>query len=1215
MALVGPVIDNIGSLKGGLMSGDSTDDDVLQVNGSAEPNSVVSIYSNGALLSDAVSVNGSGSWSYPVDINPETRYEFTVTATDAAGNTSIPSDVFVVQGDRAATGDVLATGISQEGSTLTADITGVTDLDGTLTFAYQWQQEVSPDSWSPIDGATTDTYIVPGDQSMVGQNVRVSVTTTDLFGSNTTLNSDGQIIVNVNDAPSGLLKIDGFPIVSKELTINDAITDDDGFRVGLDGLRSYQFQVSSDDGETWADAFGSAITHTVVAEDHGSLIRVVATYTDAYGKVETVESASRLMTFPQATVTGPNDETEVLSSNVDTIINGIQGAVSSVSVVDSISDWVISAVSGDSSTGTFGYKLSYVADSTVQLNLASSISEVNFAGGGKITLGANSVGEYGIVTIISGNNIKVDENSSENITIKVADLTTNHEIQGATDNDSAPSVEVDGINFREDRVAIDQAFDFNNLSSSGQFLGIKTNSVTTVVNDESITIPNITSIKEVEVVQFLGDTVRIVGAGGYASIDEATTVSPLPDISRLGAISGESVFVMDSGVTSPDDVRVNNLTIYRENSFMAAPLQLNLLVDKITLDGGAPFLVMGNSSHNFDITSRNNGNQINIGDGADTITSSGSDATINAGDDNDDITVTAGSATVDAGTGADTITVSGGTVSLNAGDGAGINTITITTGGSVADTGTGIDRITVDSATLSAGAGDNAVTVTGTAASVTLGDGADTITSSGSGATINAGDGNNIITSSGTGSIITAGIGNDSINVSLAAANINAGSGNNSIIGSSLNDTITAGTGNDSISAGNGDDLITWTGGNDTITGGSGIDTVQAIVSGVMPKYFERAIAVDTQFSFSGGVFSIGSLQPGMGTSVLSGVEKVLIGSTPQTSQTVLIVGAGGYLTLADATSAANNGDIVYVAVDSLATEGSTINANGKNFSIVLEGGGSSSVSMTMASAGTVSIFGNHTFTIKGSSGNDTIFDFTSTSGTNAINGLAGADTLVVRNASATTILNGGAGDDLLIGGEDDKLYGGDGNDTLLAYNGAAYLAGQAGNDILFNAYQAVVGSSDSLVVMLGGSGTDTFALIGNNSQATASNGVTMNTTIADLSTGDKIDLSFLEKSSSTLAIGDLAGRVSLTSAGTVVKLGELGALVGFDISSSETGVIAKMPAPLSDTNSLLSSESKLTVSGAKASATAAALDLGFGAGSVHQDFNALFGSLTDTYI
>jgi hypothetical protein len=114
-----------------------------------------------------------------------------------------------------------------------------------------------------------------------------------------------------------------------------------------------------------------------------------------------------------------------------------------------------------------------------------------------------------------------------------------------------------------------------------------------------------------------------------------------------------------------------------------------------------------------------------------------------------------------------------------------------------------------------------------------------------------------------------------------------------------------------------------------------------------------------------------------------------------------------------------------------------------------------------------------------------------------------------------------------------------------------------------------------------------------------------MNTTIADLSSGDKIDLSFLEKNNNTLVIGDLGGKLALTSAGTVVSLS------GFDVSSSETA----NSAGYNDTNSALSAESKLTVSGAKASATAAALTSGFGAGSVNQDFNALFGPLTDTYI
>ena len=660
------------------------------------------------------------------------------------------------------------------------------------------------------------------------------------------------------------------------------------------------------------------------------------------------------------------------------------------------------------------------------------------------------------------------------------------------------------------------------------------------------------------------------------------------------------------------------------------------------LDGG-----FGN-----DILDGNGGADTLIGgDGNDTITSSGSNASINAGNDTDTITITAGSATVDAGSGTNTITITGGSVTDT---GTGTDSITISGTATFTGSAAGNDAINITGSSVSASdaGGDNFVTVDGSSASVTLGNGADTITitSAGGSASVNAGDGNDTITSSGAGSSIAGGTGNDTITINGASArvtdtggdnfvtvagssatvtlgngadtititstglsaNVDAGAGNNTVIGSINSDTITAGSGNDYISAGDGNNHITWTGGNDTIIGGSGIDTVQAIDSAVITKYYDRALEVDSHFSFSGGTVLISQLQAGNGTSVLSGIEKVLIGSTAQNSQTVLIVGAGGYASLTAASADATDGAIIYVADTTLIENGSSINTGLNNISIVLSSG-TNPITMSLAEGqvGSVSIFGNHNFTINGTSDVDQIFDFTSiTDGTNIINGNAGSDILVVRNAAAaSTIINGGAGADTLIGGLNDQLYGGDGNDTLLAYNGAAYLAGQAGNDVLFNAYQAVAvaGNSGSAVVMLGGSGTDTFALIGNNTASGSA--VTMNTTIADLSSGDKIDLSFLESGNNTLVIGGLAGKVSLTSAGTVVSLS------GFDVSSSETGVIAGVLSTTNDTNSALSAESKLTVSGAKASATATALTSGFGAGSVNQDFNALFGSLTDTYI
>jgi hypothetical protein len=57
---------------------------------------------------------------------------------------------------------------AQEGGTLTAVISDISDADGNLSFAYQWQSSSDNSSWSDIGGATGDTYTIADNQSMVG---------------------------------------------------------------------------------------------------------------------------------------------------------------------------------------------------------------------------------------------------------------------------------------------------------------------------------------------------------------------------------------------------------------------------------------------------------------------------------------------------------------------------------------------------------------------------------------------------------------------------------------------------------------------------------------------------------------------------------------------------------------------------------------------------------------------------------------------------------------------------------------------------------------------------------------------------------------------------------------------------------------------------------------------------------------------------------------
>lgn len=94
-----PVLDDVPERLGALNSGDSTNDTTPTLNGTAEPGSTVTIRLDGADLT-TILIDGSGTRTYtlptPLDEGPHT---FSVVATDAAGNTSQPSDDFTLNVD------------------------------------------------------------------------------------------------------------------------------------------------------------------------------------------------------------------------------------------------------------------------------------------------------------------------------------------------------------------------------------------------------------------------------------------------------------------------------------------------------------------------------------------------------------------------------------------------------------------------------------------------------------------------------------------------------------------------------------------------------------------------------------------------------------------------------------------------------------------------------------------------------------------------------------------------------------------------------------------------------------------------------------------------------------------------------------------------------------------------------------------------------------
>ncbi|EQC2552487.1 Ig-like domain-containing protein [Enterobacter sichuanensis] len=94
--VMGVATDDVGSSRGELSSGSTTDDANPTFNGTAEPGSRVDIYDNGELIGSTV-VDENGGWQFtPTTPLPEGEHHITTTATDKAGNTSPESDDFVL---------------------------------------------------------------------------------------------------------------------------------------------------------------------------------------------------------------------------------------------------------------------------------------------------------------------------------------------------------------------------------------------------------------------------------------------------------------------------------------------------------------------------------------------------------------------------------------------------------------------------------------------------------------------------------------------------------------------------------------------------------------------------------------------------------------------------------------------------------------------------------------------------------------------------------------------------------------------------------------------------------------------------------------------------------------------------------------------------------------------------------------------------------------
>ncbi len=215
------------------------------------------------------------------------------------------------------TGSVTITGTPNQGQTLTADTSGISDPDGpsSLTFSYQWKR-----GGTDISGATSSTYVLT--QADVGSVITVTVSWTDSGSTVETLTSAATAsVANVNDSPTGAVTITG------TATQGQTLTADTSTIVDPDGPSNLTFSYQWKRGGTDISGATSS-TYILTQADVGAAITVTVSWTDGGGTAETLTSAATAsvanvndLPTGAVTITGTATQGQTLTADTSTIVD------------------------------------------------------------------------------------------------------------------------------------------------------------------------------------------------------------------------------------------------------------------------------------------------------------------------------------------------------------------------------------------------------------------------------------------------------------------------------------------------------------------------------------------------------------------------------------------------------------------------------------------------------------------------------------------------------------------------------------------------------------------------------------------------------------------------------------------------------------------------------------------------------------------------------
>ena len=237
-----------------------------------------------------------GAWTYTLDNSAasvqalktgETRTETFLASTDDGSTTTVSITVEGKDDVAVITGTTTGTLTEDASSRLTASNTLVASDPDAGQSAFR-TSVISTGNLGVLTINAAGTWAYSVDNSLLqylgaGQTRDETYTVTSLDGSKTqaiTITLHG-----VNDTPGGAVTVSGTTTQGQTLTAGNTLTDAEGL-----GTVAYQWQVSSDN-TTWTNlSTGDSVTLTEAQV--GETLRVVASYTDASGTLESVTSTA-----------------------------------------------------------------------------------------------------------------------------------------------------------------------------------------------------------------------------------------------------------------------------------------------------------------------------------------------------------------------------------------------------------------------------------------------------------------------------------------------------------------------------------------------------------------------------------------------------------------------------------------------------------------------------------------------------------------------------------------------------------------------------------------------------------------------------------------------------------------------------------------------------------------------------------------------------------